>query len=208
MSSSSSDPPSGAIDKSNVTVFLVPLAAVVVIGFVCLWLQRRHRQRKLARQRRLYSLNHNHQARREMAERDLEAAWVRGASRRGGLASTGTPAPVTGRRPRANRWAWANSSRLPEEGLNELGEAPPPYDPNGRDSINKDEVVETTTARAGGPSTDGGSRPDAGPGGATSGQSSDVASPPPPGYEVAGAPEPITRPPPAFVASTPSRTAP
>ncbi|KAK3325892.1 hypothetical protein B0H66DRAFT_142475 [Apodospora peruviana] len=70
-------------------------------------------------------------------ERDLEEAWVRGATgtRRpppptlhNHRAGSATQAAAGGRWARpSNRWQWIGVSR-PEEGLNELGEAPPPYE--------------------------------------------------------------------------------
>jgi len=76
---------------------------------------------------------------REALERDLEARIVQGY--RNPPAGDARAPAGGGRRARtANRWVWANN-RAPggrEEGLNELGEAPPPYE--GRTgSAHKDE---------------------------------------------------------------------
>ncbi|KAK3403040.1 hypothetical protein B0T20DRAFT_474839 [Sordaria brevicollis] len=65
-------------------------------------------------------------------ERDLQESWVRGAptQRReniGSSSGTGGGAWGGSRSTAMRRWDWAGIFR-PEEGLNELGEAPPPYE--------------------------------------------------------------------------------
>ena len=248
-------------DNHSNVYFLVPLTAVVVLGLLAFWIQRRRTLRKSGRRRpHIYAIDATG---RRILERDLENAWVQGATRRstilagGGLgaapypglrqghASTnhnhnynnnnngGGPAgTTTGRRTRpSNRWAWIQNARLPEEGLNELGEAPPPYDRRKKHEQGKHEVVVEMQSpqsvpedRCAGPSTDGGSReppppPPAGPDGEAPAYeegarspgtaAGEVASfavmPPPPGYEAAGETETITRPSPAYVAVATSR---
>lgn len=67
-----------------------------------------------------------------LIERDLQESWVRGAptQRReniGSRSGTGGGAWSGSRSTAMRRWDWAGIFR-PEEGLNELGEAPPPYE--------------------------------------------------------------------------------
>ena len=183
-------------DNHSNVYFLVPLTAVVVLGLLAFWIQRRRTLRKSGRRPNIYAIDATG---RRILERDLENAWVRGATRRstipaaggqgaapysgpprqghtyhtnninnnGGGTTAAAAAGTTGRRTRpSNRWAWIQHARLPEEGLNELGEAPPPYDRRRKHAQGKDDVVvEMQTprsvhedARCAGPSTDGGSR--------------------------------------------------
>lgn len=67
-----------------------------------------------------------------MIERDLQESWVRGAptqrsSNTGSRSGAGGVAWGSSRPTAMRRWDWAGLFR-PEEGLNELGEAPPPYE--------------------------------------------------------------------------------
>ena len=189
MSSTSNDNAPLPDNHSNV-YFLVPLTAVVVLGLLAFWIQRRRTLRKNAAAAGGRRRSHMDATGRRILERDLENAWVQGATRRSTIITTGGPggavvavysgprqghnninnhgggpAGASGRRTRTNnRWAWIQNARLPEEGLNELGEAPPPYDRRRKHEVGKDEVVvEMQTApqtedRCAGPSTDGGSR--------------------------------------------------
>ncbi|KAK1776908.1 hypothetical protein QBC45DRAFT_204005 [Copromyces sp. CBS 386.78] len=67
-----------------------------------------------------------------LIERDLQESWVRGAptqryNNTGSRSGTGGVALGSSRPTAMRRWDWAGLFR-PEEGLNELGEAPPPYE--------------------------------------------------------------------------------
>ncbi|KAK4449160.1 hypothetical protein QBC34DRAFT_463818 [Podospora aff. communis PSN243] len=127
--------PAFSADSSPWVWVLIPVGIVVAIGAlaVCLHSKRRNR---------LASYLHStapsppsgaqppRSRSRAINERELEDAWVRGAPP---TAQRTVPAP--GGRWANNgtgtRWYWAGSEQRraqTEEGLNELGEAPPPYE--------------------------------------------------------------------------------
>ena len=98
--------------------------------------------------------------------RELEEAWVRGAPQqpRSSSGASVVLVPVPGGRlhrpptngAAASRWYWASGMVRPEEGLNEFGEAPPPYEkqvspppPAGLDP-NPSAGVPTDESRQGG----------------------------------------------------------
>jgi len=125
-------------DSSPWVWVLIPVGIVIAIGALAVCLHSKRRQR-------LASYLHStapspppnaqppESRSRAINERDLEEAWVRGAPPTQNVA---IPAPG-GRWANSNgtnsRWYWAGSEprrglSRPEEGLNELGEAPPPYE--------------------------------------------------------------------------------
>ncbi|KAL1866990.1 hypothetical protein VTK73DRAFT_4400 [Phialemonium thermophilum] len=133
----------------------IPLGVVGGLGILAVLIHTRRRRRIKARL--LISSDPNA---RQALERDLQEAWVRGAtavsadgsssrtppyrsllrSPPNPLAPSSTTSPLPPPRsrwvrPSATRWAWAHNvlQARPEEGLNELGEAPPPYDGRKRD---------------------------------------------------------------------------
>ncbi|KAK0613424.1 hypothetical protein B0T14DRAFT_278920 [Immersiella caudata] len=128
-------PPAFSSDSSPWVWVLIPVGIVVAIGAlaVCLHSKRRNR---LASYLHSTAPSPPPNAQppggrsRAINERELEEAWVRGApptsqhtipAPGGRWANTGT----------GSRWYWAGSEQRrarPEEGLNELGEAPPPYE--------------------------------------------------------------------------------
>jgi len=135
---------------------LIPLAVVASVGLLAVGLTML--RRRVYRDRAPY-LN---QQGRQALERDLEERITRGY-RRPAVPGPGDAwsRPVAyysssgggSRRARtANRWAWANNLAVSrrEEGLNELGEAPPPY--AGRSgSAHKDETaIEMGNVRSSG----------------------------------------------------------
>ncbi len=128
---------------------LIPLAVVVGVGVLvlCLALVRRKHQHDHAL--------HLDQQGRQALERDLEDRITRGYRVPGGGAVGDSWANLTtnapGRRVRtANRWAWANNLALGrrEEGLNELGEAPPPYEQSSGSAVHKDDAAAAVTEMA------------------------------------------------------------
>ncbi|KAK0616107.1 hypothetical protein B0T17DRAFT_510648 [Bombardia bombarda] len=167
---SSATPPLFSSDHPWVWV-LIPVGIVVALGgvAVCLHSRRRRPQRSRHANRATTAAipgsgvtdeggggrgilsSRLDPSRTRALERDLEEAWVRGAtttttgsrgntaaylyharSQQANMAMAGSSAAGSqGRWARpANRWQWAGVSR-PEEGLNELGEAPPPYEKAG-----------------------------------------------------------------------------
>lgn len=137
----------------------IPLALVAALGIVALLLHSRHRKRHKSR----LAVSSDPRVRQAL-ERDLQEAWVRGATggrtdqpptspnrpsrssqqsasgnQRGGGAGTRWVRPGT------TRWAWARDmmQARAEEGLNELGEAPPPYDGRKkRDKLDDDDAEQ------------------------------------------------------------------
>jgi hypothetical protein len=106
----------------------IPLAIVVTLGVTATFLHTQRRKRLM--KARLHYVGSNPGARRAL-ERDLQEAWMRGApqhehqrQRRRGVRRWSRNANGGG------RWAWAREflGARSEEGLNEFGEAPPPYD--------------------------------------------------------------------------------
>lgn len=109
-------------------IIAIPLGVVAGLGALAVIFHTRRRRRLKSR-----LLVSSDPRARQALERDLQEAWVRGASSHG---NSQQQQRTTTRwvRP-ASRWAWAHNvlqSRA-EEGLNELGEAPPPYDARKRD---------------------------------------------------------------------------
>ncbi|KAK1771209.1 hypothetical protein QBC33DRAFT_555699 [Phialemonium atrogriseum] len=116
-------------------IIAIPLG--VVAGLAALAVIFHTRRRRRLKSRLLVSSDPRA---RQALERDLQEAWVRGASSHGNSQQQQQQQQQQQRattrwvRP-ASRWAWAHNvlqSRA-EEGLNELGEAPPPYDARKRD---------------------------------------------------------------------------
>ncbi|KAJ9150045.1 hypothetical protein NKR19_g5466 [Coniochaeta hoffmannii] len=116
----------------------IPLAVVVSLGVVAMVLHTQRRKRLL--KRRLQYVGSNPGARRAL-ERDLQEAWMRGTPpeerrqqqrRAMGRWNRNNANGVNG----GGRWAWAREllTARGEEGLNEFGEAPPPYDGRRRGS--------------------------------------------------------------------------
>ena len=146
---------------------MIPVGVVLAIGglAICLHIQRRKRRTASYLLQPPNSTTRGGTGRagtRGVLERDLEAAWVRGATRQPGrqMSESGSSTP---QRP-VNRWQWtaaAGTSRA-EEGLNEFGEPPPPYEKqvaSGGEQVRKSESdpsdsdgaagsAGTTTARA------------------------------------------------------------
>ena len=117
----------------------IPLAVVLSLGVVAMVLHTQRRKRLL--KRRLQYVGSNPGARRAL-ERDLQEAWMRGAppeerrrqqEQRRAMGRWNRNANVVNA---GGRWAWAREllTARGEEGLNELGEAPPPYDGRRRGS--------------------------------------------------------------------------
>lgn len=109
---------------------VIPLGIVIFVGGLACTCHT-----FLRRRRKAHMLQLDPRGRRAL-EQDLENAAVRGS--RGGARLYGQRwvRPTT-------RWAWANNINIRgEEGLNELGEAPPPYDAKKADHNNKNEEVE------------------------------------------------------------------
>lgn len=108
----------------------IPLSIVVGLALITVLLhsRRRHRLAKLG------PVRTNPHTRRA-AERDLQEAWQRGAPgqprRRGFVMRRWSH--------RSGRWAWVHPflAIRGEEGLNEYGEAPPPYDGLRREGSHK-----------------------------------------------------------------------
>jgi hypothetical protein len=143
----------------------IPLAIVVGLGVVAMLLHTQRRKRLLKQQLRYVGPNPG--ARRVM-ERDIQDAWLRGAPHeerqrqrrvvRGRWSRTANPNG-------GGRWAWAREflTSRGEEGLNEFGEAPPPYD--GRRTGSKvheegDEVEMQVRPSGSGPSSGSGTTDD------------------------------------------------
>ncbi|KAM7203716.1 hypothetical protein V8F33_002031 [Rhypophila sp. PSN 637] len=117
---------------------MIPVGFVVVIGAVALCLHSRRRVKHfdagLVQTSALGGARLDPAGTRAL-ERDLEEAWTRGATptrrppaRYQGRTGSGVPSAAAGRWTRpTSRWQWAGVARQ-EEGLNELGEAPPPYE--------------------------------------------------------------------------------
>ncbi|CCC12485.1 hypothetical protein SMACR_06563 [Sordaria macrospora] len=136
---------------------MIPVGLVIVLGALALCLHVR-RRKQFVEKRKSYrvptparrpSANHTstshsrdgqtHFGVREvdgpslaLIERDLQESWVRGAptqrhNNTGSRSGTGGVAWGSSRPAAIRRWDWAGLFR-PEEGLNELGEAPPPYE--------------------------------------------------------------------------------
>lgn len=101
---------------------VIPLGIVVGLGVVAVLLHSRHLRKRKSRQGRPAGTRANPQARRAL-ERNLQQAWMRGApgDRAARISRWGAGA-------RSTRWGgWHFMFTRGEEGLNELGEAPPPY---------------------------------------------------------------------------------
>ncbi|KAM7185404.1 hypothetical protein V8F20_011823 [Naviculisporaceae sp. PSN 640] len=123
---------------------MIPVGFVIVVGALALCLHSRRRVKHF--EAGLAATSPGGGTRLDPAgtralERDLEEAWVRGATptRRpppgarypyhGRSGSGGAPSAAAGRWTRpTSRWNWAGAVSRQEEGLNELGEAPPPYE--------------------------------------------------------------------------------
>jgi hypothetical protein len=129
----------------------IPLAIVVCLGLIA-WALHAQRRRRLMKAR-LHYVGSNPGARRAL-ERDLQEAWMRGAPQE----ERRQQRRATRRWSRNNaaaggRWAWARDllTARSEEGLNEFGEAPPPYDGRRRGSKIQEEgnVVELEVRSAG-----------------------------------------------------------
>lgn len=118
---------------------MIPVGFVIVIGAVALCLHSRRRMKHF--EAGLAATSPSGATRLDPAgtralERDLEEAWVRGATparrppgRYHGRSGSGAPSAAAGRWTRpTSRWQWAGGVSRQEEGLNELGEAPPPYE--------------------------------------------------------------------------------
>ncbi|KAB5515235.1 hypothetical protein GE09DRAFT_1160594 [Coniochaeta sp. 2T2.1] len=119
----------------------IPLAVVVGLGLMAVALHT-HRRKRLQKARLQY-VGSNPAARRAL-ERDIQEAWARGA-----------PQEETRQQRRAmrmwrrdanggGRWAWARDmlTARSEEGLNEFGEAPPPYDGRKGSKVGEGDAVE------------------------------------------------------------------
>lgn len=121
---------------------MIPVGFVIVIGALALCLHSRRRVKHF--EAGLAATSPSGATRLDPAgtralERDLEEAWVRGAqpTRRPpagaryhyhGRSGSGAPSAAAGRWTRpTSRWQWAGGVSR-QEGLNELGEAPPPYE--------------------------------------------------------------------------------
>ncbi len=118
---------------------LIPLVVIIGVSVLASTLAIVHRRH--SRSQAMY-LRQQHG--RQALERDLEERITRGYRGPGTATAaevaddswvhlTSMTGPAHGRSSRArtaNRWAWANNLALGrrEEGLNELGEAPPPYE--------------------------------------------------------------------------------
>lgn len=122
----------------------IPVGIVIFLGLTAVVLHTR--RQKLIHKRRLHYVGSNPHARRAL-ERDLQEAWMRGAPQeRRGLR----------RWSRRGRWAWASNllSVRGEEGLNEFGEAPPPY--VGKIVEEEGTEMDDRSGRAGGSGSRGG----------------------------------------------------
>jgi hypothetical protein len=128
----------------------IPLAIVVGIGLIAVLLhtQRRKRLMKV----RLHYVGSNPGARRAL-ERDLQEAWMRGAPQEERRQQRYAMARWSRGANGGGRWAWAREllTARSEEGLNEFGEAPPPYDGRKRASKIQEEghVVELEAGPSG-----------------------------------------------------------
>lgn len=138
----------------------IPLAVVVGLGIVA-WMLNAQRRRRLMKAR-LHYVGSSPGARRAL-ERDLQEAWMRGAphderqqQQRRAMGRWSRNSANAG-----GRWAWAREllTARSEEGLNEFGEAPPPYDGRRRASKAREEgdVVELEAGPSG-PASSSGSR--------------------------------------------------
>ncbi|KAK0643064.1 hypothetical protein B0T16DRAFT_391657 [Cercophora newfieldiana] len=125
-------------DSSPWVWVLIPVGIVVAIGALAVCLHSKRRQR-LASYLHTTAPSPPPTAQppgtrsRAINERELEEAWVRGAPPT--TQNAAIPAPggrwVNNTNGTGSRWYWAGSEprrARPEEGLNELGEAPPPYE--------------------------------------------------------------------------------
>ncbi|KAK3360168.1 hypothetical protein B0T25DRAFT_122648 [Lasiosphaeria hispida] len=149
--SSSNGPSFGNNDDNNASNnkpwvwVLIPVGIVVVIAglAVCLHARRRRQRKRGAASLPPPNNPHNPPGSRTRAfnEHDLEEAWVRGAPAPGTGATAAAPSGGRWARTAAGSRPWyfgsgsgsgARGTRSravrPEEGLNELGEAPPPYE--------------------------------------------------------------------------------
>ncbi|KAL0467174.1 hypothetical protein QR685DRAFT_78695 [Neurospora intermedia] len=136
---------------------MIPIGLVIVLGglALCLHIRRRkqllgnHKNSRLSSPARRpsahqASISHSRDGQLQFGvrevdapslaviERDLQESWVRGAptqrrNNTGSRSGTGGGAWGGSRSTAMRRWDWAGIFR-PEEGLNELGEAPPPYE--------------------------------------------------------------------------------
>ena len=137
---------------------MIPVGFVIVVGAVALCLHSQRRRKHF--EAGLASSSPNGGTRLDPAgtralERDLEEAWVRGATptrrppARHHRSGSGAPSAAAGRWTRpTSRWQWAGGVARQEEGLNELGEAPPPYEKQGdRESPRKSSSVDGNVSR-------------------------------------------------------------
>ncbi|KAK3685057.1 hypothetical protein B0T22DRAFT_208838 [Podospora appendiculata] len=132
---------------------LIPVSIVVILGGVAIVLHSRRRARYRTALSTPPQPGRLDPSGTRALERDLEEAWVRGATSGGTrrppplpstttLSSTSQPnllhQRAAGRWTRpSNRWQWAGGVSRPEEGLNELGEAPPPYEKGGHENARR-----------------------------------------------------------------------
>ncbi|KAJ9141791.1 hypothetical protein NKR23_g7769 [Pleurostoma richardsiae] len=128
---------------------IIPLSIVLAVGALACSC---HTYRMRRRKKRILLDPRGRQA----LERDLEEALAgREPTRRAGAGAAGRTPGQRWARP-TTRWAWATNltSARPEEGLNELGEAPPPYDgkkvPDGPKDDETRQGIELDEVEAGG----------------------------------------------------------
>lgn len=133
----------------------IPLATVVAIGLIASVFHAKSRRRLLSNHGQYLGPNAGE---RRVLERDLQEVWTRGApqyehQQRPGVGRWSRNANGVG------RWAWAREflSARNEEGLNEFGEAPPPYEGNSRQGKIEEEggAVELAVRPAGSGSSSG-----------------------------------------------------
>ncbi|KAH8902749.1 hypothetical protein BR93DRAFT_233416 [Coniochaeta sp. PMI_546] len=121
----------------------IPLAIVAGLGLIAVLLHTQRRKRLL--KARLQYVGSNPGARRAL-ERDLQEAWMRGAPQEDRRQQRRATRRWSRNANGGGRWAWAREllTARSEEGLNEFGEAPPPYDGRRRSSKIQEEgdVVE------------------------------------------------------------------
>ncbi|OIW28978.1 hypothetical protein CONLIGDRAFT_402955 [Coniochaeta ligniaria NRRL 30616] len=111
----------------------IPLAIVVGLGLIAALLHTARRKRLM--KARLQYVGSNPGARRAL-ERDLQEAWMRGAPQEEQRQQRRAMGRWSRNANGGGRWAWAREllTARSEEGLNEFGEAPPPYDGRRRAS--------------------------------------------------------------------------
>lgn len=128
----------------------IPLAIVVGLGLIAVLLHSQRRKRLL--KARLRYVGSNPGARRAL-ERDLQEAWMRGAPQEEQRQQRRLMRRWSQNANGSGRWAWAREllSARAEEGLNEFGEPPPPYDGRRRGSKIQEEgeAIELDTRPSG-----------------------------------------------------------